>query len=235
MGSSRLTAQYMPFGDTALVVQFGEEISLEANVKVTALSRAIRDSSLEIEEVVPTYRSLLVRYNPMKITYEQMALRIRNTVENFKVSAEEEATSEIRVPIVYGGVYGPDLKFVAEYHGLDEKEVVRLHRSKHYRVFMIGFVAGFPYLGQVPNEIATPRLETPRLKVPAGSVGIAERQTGIYPREAPGGWRIIGRTPLQLFNPTWQRPSLMKAGDIVKFEPIRESEFKHYFLPEKKP
>ncbi|MGB9741480.1 MAG: 5-oxoprolinase subunit B family protein, partial [Candidatus Bathyarchaeales archaeon] len=101
-----------------------------------------------------------------------------------------------------------------------------LHSEREYRVYMIGFVAGFPYLGEVPDEIATPRLETPRIKVPAGSVGIAEKQTGIYPCEAPGGWRIIGRTPLKLFNPLQQSPALLRSGDMVKFKPISESEFK---------
>lgn len=128
--------------------------------------------------------------------------------------------------MVYGGEYGPDIGFVAEYHGITEEMVVKLHSEREYRVYMIGFVAGFPYLGEVPDEIATPRLETPRLKVPAGSVGIAEKQTGIYPCEASGGWKIIGRTPLKLFNPLQQPPALLRPGDIVKIKPIYENEFK---------
>ncbi|MEM4479759.1 MAG: 5-oxoprolinase subunit PxpB [Candidatus Bathyarchaeia archaeon] len=141
----------------------------------------------------------------------------------------EEKGRKFIIPVVYGGVYGPDLKDVAEYHGLTEDQVIEVHSGRFYRVYMIGFVAGFPYLGEVSEEIATPRLETPRPKVPAGSVGIADKQTGIYPCEAPGGWRIIGRTPLKLFDPNWQPPALLRPGDIVKFTPISEEEFKEFF------
>ena len=133
---------------------------------------------------------------------------------------------EYTIPVVYGGEYGPDLEYVAEYHGLTTERVIKLHSQKKYRVYMIGFIAGFPYLGELPEEIATPRLEKPRLKVSAGSVGIAERQTGIYPCETPGGWRIIGRTPIKLFNSFQQPPALLKAGDIVKFKSISEKEFR---------
>jgi inhibitor of KinA len=141
-------------------------------------------------------------------------------------STAEVVGRKVRVPVVYGGEYGPDLNHVARFHKLTEEQVVRLHSESEYRVYMIGFVAGFPYLGAVPDEIATPRLETPRLKVPAGSVGIAEKQTGIYPCEAPGGWQIIGRTPLELFDSLRQPPALVEPGDIVKFGPISEEEFK---------
>ena len=133
---------------------------------------------------------------------------------------------KIVVPVVYGGEYGPDLGSVARYHGLLEEQVVKLHSEREYRVYMIGFVAGFPYLGEVPDEIATPRLGTPRLKVPAGSVGIAEKQTGVYPCEAPGGWRIIGRTPLKLFDSVRQPPALLESGDVVRFEAISEERFR---------
>ncbi|MGC8939889.1 MAG: 5-oxoprolinase subunit PxpB [Candidatus Bathyarchaeia archaeon] len=221
------SARYLPFGDSALVIEFGDEISLEANQKVIALNKAVLKANIiGVEETVPTYRSLLIRYNPLRITYEQLVFQIKDVEKNLDKLTVGTEGRRIVVPVVYGGEYGPDLSFVAQYHGITEETVVRLHSEREYRVYMIGFVAGFPYLGEVPDEIATPRLETPRIKVPAGSVGIAEKQTGIYPCEAPGGWRIIGRTPLKLFNPLQQSPALLRSGDMVKFKPISESEFK---------
>jgi KipI family sensor histidine kinase inhibitor len=223
---SYASTRYLPFGDTALLIEFGDAISLELNRKVVALNEAILKADvLGIEELVPTYRSLLVRYDPLKTTYEKLVFRIKE-VEEKMTESTTVVGRKVSVPVVYGGEYGPDLNHVARYHKLTEEQVVRLHSESEYRVYMIGFVAGFPYLGSVPDEIATPRLETPRLKVPAGSVGIAEKQTGIYPCEAPGGWQIIGRTPLELFDSLRQPPALLEPGDIVKFEPITEEEFK---------
>ncbi|MGQ9530081.1 MAG: 5-oxoprolinase subunit PxpB [Candidatus Bathycorpusculaceae bacterium] len=220
------SARYMPFGDSALLVEFGEEISLEANQKVIALNEAISKANIiGVEETVPTYRSLLIRYNPLKTTYEQLVFQVKDIEKNLEFATEKEGR-KIIIPVVYGGEYGPDISYVAQYHGITEEKVVELHSERDYRVYMIGFVAGFPYLGEVSDEIATPRLETPRLKVPAGSVGIAEKQTGIYPCEAPGGWRIIGRTPLKLFDPLQKPPTLLRPGDTVKFKPISEKEFK---------
>jgi len=218
--------KYMPFGDTALVVELGNAISLEANSKVLALNEAVLKAKIEgIEEIVTTYRSLLIRYNPLKTTYEQLAFHIKDIAQVLEKKSLEIEGKKIIVPVAYGGEYGPDLSYVAKHHGLSEGQVVKLHSGREYRVYMIGFVAGFPYLGEVPDEIATPRLETPRLKVPAGSVGIAEKQTGIYPCEAPGGWRVIGRTPVKIFDPQQEPPALIKPGDRVKFKPISKKEF----------
>lgn len=223
------SARYLPFGDTALLVEFGETISLEANKKVVALNEAILRSQLRgVEELVPTYRSLLVRYSLLKTTYEQLVFYVEELEKQLAESLRKLKSRTVHVPVVYGGEYGPDIDYVAKSHGLTEKQVVKVHSERDYRVFMIGFVAGFPYLGEVSDKIATPRLETPRLKVPAGSVGIAENQTGIYPVEAPGGWRIIGRTPIRLFNPLQQRPALLKSGDIVRFKPVSEKELKTF-------
>lgn len=200
---------------------------MEINRKVLALDQALARKEISgIEECVPTYRSLLIRYNPLKISYEELVFQIRD-LENFipQTVLKEEKVKKKVIPVVYGGKYGPDLKNVAETHGLTEEEVIRIHSAKPYRVYMTGFIAGFPYLGVVDDAIATPRLKTPRIRVPAGSVGIAEKQTGIYPCEAPGGWQIIGRTPLKLFDPFKQPPTLLKPGDTVKFKPITEREF----------
>lgn len=218
-------ARYAPLGDSALLVEFGEAISPEVNHKVKALDTAVGRSRIHgIEELVPTYCSLLIRYDPSSTSYEQLVFRIRD-LERMLQPIEETCGRIIDVPVVYGGLYGPDLAYVAQCHGLSERQVSRLHFKREYHVYMIGFVAGFPYLGDVADEIATPRLETPRLRVLAGSVGIAEKQTGIYPCEAPGGWRIIGRTPLRLFDVHWEPPALLKPGDIVRFKPISELEF----------
>lgn len=221
------SARYLPFGDIALLVEFGNKIDLAANRKVIALNEAILEANIQgVEETVPTYRSLLIRYDPEKVAYEHLVAQIKEIERKLRDTLPQKRTRKVTIPVVYGGVYGPDLKDVAEYHGLTENQVAEIHSGKEYRVYMIGFVAGFPYLGEAPEEIATPRLATPRLKVPAGSVGIAERQTGIYPCEAPGGWRIIGRTPIKLFDANWNPPALLKPGDIVRFVPISEGEFK---------
>ena len=220
-------ARYMPFGDNGLLIEFGDVISLEVNRRVIALSEAIIGAKIQgVEELVPTYRSLFVRYNASKISCEQLVFRIKDVEKTMEERSMEKVGRKIIIPVVYGGEYGPDLTDVARFHGLTEEQVVKIHSGREYRVYMVGFVAGFPYLGEVADEIATPRLETPRLKVPAGSVGIAEKQTGIYSCEAPGGWRIIGRTPLRLFNLLKQPPVLLQLGDIVKFKPISEKEFR---------
>jgi len=221
------SARYIPFGDSALIVEFGDAIDLNVNSKVVALNEALLSASIKgVEELIPTYRSLLIRYNPAIIAYEQLVACIKEIEKNVEEKPLKAGGRKLIVPVIYGGTYGPDLGYVAQYHGLTEEQVIRYHSGKDYRVYMIGFVAGFPYLGDVPEEIATPRLETPRLKVPAGSVGIAEKQTGIYPCEAPGGWRIIGRTPIKLFDPHQQPPALLKPGDMVKFEPVSVEDYK---------
>lgn len=223
----RLSAKYFPLGDNAIVVEFGDTISLAINSKVIALSEAISRAKIHgVEELVPTYRSLLIRYNPSATTYRQLSIHIKKIEKELHGTNAKAKGKKVIIPVVYGGEYGPDLTYVAQYHNISEEQVITLHSKTEYHVYMIGFVAGFPYMGEVPDEIATPRLEKPRLKVPAGSVGIAEKQTGIYPCEAPGGWRIIGRTPLKLFDPQEQPPALLIPGDTVKFKPISEEAFK---------
>jgi len=217
----------MPFGDAALLVEFGETMSLETNRKVINLNDAILKAGIKaVEELVPTYRSLLIRYDPQETSYEQIVFRVKDLEKTWERYAGRLEGRKTIVPVVYGEEYGPDLGHVARVHGLTEEQVIRLHSGREYRVYMIGFVAGFPYLGEVADEIATPRLETPRLKVPRGSVGIAERQTGIYPREAPGGWQIVGRTPLRLFDPQREPPALLKPGDTVEFRSISLGEYR---------
>jgi KipI family sensor histidine kinase inhibitor len=220
------STRYLPFGDSALVVEFSSSISRKANQKVVTLASVLRQAGLDgLEELVPTYRSLLVRYDPLKIDVDLLVSMIKHLQKGLNSLKPSSRSRSFTVPVVYGRKYGPDLSYVGEVHGLTEDEVIKKHTENGYRVYMIGFVAGFPYLGEVPDEIATPRLETPRLKLPAGSVGIAEKQTGIYPREAPGGWRIIGRTAIKLFDPRLEPPALLSPGDTVRFRSVSEEEY----------
>ncbi len=218
-------ARYLLLGDSALTVEFGDEISPEINSRVTAMDHAIRKARIDgVEETVPTYRSLMVRYDPAIIDFRNLVSTIRE-LETVKSSLGQQANKRIEIPVIYGEEYGPDLEFVADYHNITSESVIELHVSRSYRVYMIGFIAGFPYMGKVPTEIITPRLENPRLKVPAGSVGIAGEQTGIYPREAPGGWRILGRTPMKLFDVNMDPPAMLTPGDIVKFKSIGKDDY----------
>jgi len=212
-------------GDHGLLLEFGDEISRQINIKVRRMSLAIRAEAMEgIVETVPTYRSLLVHYNPEILSVEALRkslIRIEEALQQIPLP-EPKLT---RIPVVYGGIYGPDLEDVAKYHRTSLEEVIRLHCSNPYLIYMIGFVPGYPYMGELPQELAIPRLKTPRLSVPKGSVAIAQRQTGIYSMESPGGWRILGRTPVELFDPGKDPPALLHMGDFVQFYSISEKEF----------
>jgi len=174
---------------------------------------------------VPAYSSLAVIYDPTLIDFGG----VKRAVEGVEASAESFEGELVEIPVVYGGEYGPDLEFVAKHSGLSVDEVIEIHSKPVYRVYFLGFLPGFAYLGGMDERIAAPRLERPRLKVPSGSVGIAGKQTGIYPIESPGGWRLIGRTPLRLFNPEKEPPTLLQPGDRVKFVPVDEYEFRELY------
>ncbi|MEC2075254.1 5-oxoprolinase subunit PxpB [Metabacillus fastidiosus] len=220
--------KFRPFGDSAVT---------------TDLSKNNRDGRLITEqiekrpfkgliEIVPGFTTITVYYDPF-IVYQicngespfrfvEMKLRqIINEIDEKKIYSSRE----IMIPVCYGGDLGPDLENVAKYHHLTKEEVINLHISKEYVVHMIGFAPGFPYLSGLSKKIATPRKDTPRTLIPEGSVGIGGEQTGIYPLESPGGWNLIGRTPLMLFNPNANIPSLLQAGDIIRFQPITCKEF----------
>lgn len=220
--------RFFLMGDRGLLLQFGEKICPEVNQKVRKVALAIQEESIEgIVETVPSYRSLFILYNPLVVSIEDLKRRLEGIEEGLQhISIEEQKL--IRIPVAYGGVYGPDLGYVARYHQLSSEEVIRLHCSRLYLIYMIGFIPGFPYMGELPEVLVTPRLKTPRLSVPGGSVGIAQSQTGIYPIESPGGWQIIGRTPVKLFVPEKEPPALLRMGDFVQFYPIREDEFQDY-------
>jgi KipI family sensor histidine kinase inhibitor len=205
-------------GDAAILVELGDALDAALNARVHALARRV-ETLRGVTAVVPGYATLLVEYDPAQCEYDALCHEIQNAL-HIGGAAAVNHTRVIEIPVQYGGEYGPDLEFVARHNGITPEEVVNVHARTTYQVFMLGFAPGFPYLGVVDEKIAAPRLETPRKRVPAGSVGIAGRQTGIYPRESPGGWRLIGRTDVQLFDPTREEPTLLRAGDHVRFVPI---------------
>ncbi len=207
-------------GDSALVIEFGDEINQEVNRKVHALADALGKSSLPgLGEAVPTYRSLLIHYDPLCLSCDEVKAFVLEVLQKCEEKSPPKARV-VEIPVVYGGEFGPDIEFVAEHNGLSVEKVISLHSGVTYTVYMLGFTPGFAYLGGMPEAIATPRLETPRTLVPAGSVGIAGEQAGIYPIATPGGWRLIGRTPLKFFGPERDPPTLLKAGDLVRFVPM---------------
>ncbi len=212
--------KFLAAGDRAIAIELGDEISIECNRRVHSLHRAIaRQRPPGIVDLIPTYRSLLVEYDATQVSYEDMKARLGD-IRGGAAEMPDDDTTVVHLPVLYGGEYGPDLEFVARNAGMDIEEVIHLHSDTEYPVYMMGFTPGFPYLGGMSERIATPRLSTPRGVIPAGSVGIAEAQTGVYPIESPGGWRLIGRTPLRLFDVARTPPSLIDAGDRVRFVPL---------------
>jgi inhibitor of KinA len=215
----------VPAGDSALIVEFDEKIDLEVNARTIACAEAIQGARLAgVRDVVPTYRSVAVYFDPLRTDHDALIGCLEREAAR-PPAASAIARAPVRIPVCYGGELGPDLAAVASFAGMPEAEVVRLHTAAIYRVFMLGFVAGFAYLGIVDERIAMPRQATPRVKVPLGSVGIAGVQTGVYPAETPGGWQLIGRTPVKPFDPSREDPFLMKAGDAVQFYAIERSEY----------
>jgi len=226
LGSAAYPAlRFLLQGDTALTVELGDRVDLDVNRRARVLSEALSSARIPgIVEVISAFCSFTVVYDPAAIKAGEIAEAILR-IHGSGVSREEAPTRLIRVPVIYGGEYGPDLDSVAEYAGLTPKEVVQIHAKATYVCCMMGFLAGFPYLYGVPHAIAAPRLPTPRKRTAAGSVGIAQELTGIYPVESPGGWRIIGRTPLRLFDTAKQPPHLFAPGDLVRFVPVSEQEY----------
>jgi KipI family sensor histidine kinase inhibitor len=211
-------------GDRSFLVELGGKISPEVNRRVQFLMRQIEQMRLPgVRELAPGYRSLLVIFDPLAIAAAQLKERIAE-IHLQQTAGSLPAAKLLTVPVFYGGEYGPDLEGVADHLHKSCEEVIRLHTETIYRVYMIGFTPGYPYLGELPASLAVPRRSTPRTRVPKGSVAIAQRQTGIYPVESPGGWQIIGWTPIELFDPSRRLPSLLEMGDQVKFEAVRQAE-----------
>jgi inhibitor of KinA len=214
-----------PAGDQALLVEFGDEISPRINRRVHEFARQAALRKIPgVGEVVPSYASVLVYYDPRLLSFSETASWLKAFLP-FKPSESDSPPQVKEVPVWYGGEFGPDICFVAEHNQISIDEVIRLHTGERYLVYVVGFSPGFAAMGSVPLKIQAPRLETPRTRVPAGSVGIGGRQTGIYAVESPGGWQLIGRTPLALFELHRNPPSFFQAGDYARFYPIDEKEF----------
>jgi len=221
-------------GDRGVLVEYGDAISPEINIKVRSMAMAIAEEKpVGIVEVIPTYRSLLLVYDPLATDLKSLEDALQS-MESRLDQLEIPLPRTVEIPVSYGGDLGPDIEFVAQAHNLTVEDVITIHSSAVYQIYMIGFTPGFPFLGGLPEELHTPRLETPRPLVPAGSVGIANNQTGIYPIDSPGGWRLIGRTPLSLFSPWKENPFLYRTGDMIKFVRISEKEYQR-ILSEGKP
>lgn len=215
-----------PVGDRAISIDFGQVIDPIINRHIRQTIERIKELQLDgIIELVSTYCALLVEYDAMLYSYSEICNIIEPTLEEGMTNTTNELVTVVEVPTVYGGEFGPDLSFVASHNHLSEDEVISIHSGTDYLVYMLGFIPGFTYLGGMDPRIATPRLSSPRTLIPAGSVGIAGEQTGTYPSDSPGGWQIIGRTPVTMYDMSKAQAALLKAGDYVRYVPIDESEF----------
>jgi inhibitor of KinA len=215
----------VPAGDSAIVVEFEERIDPVINARAIRLAEAIEGEAIAgVRDIVPTYRSVAVHFDPLRTDYDRLLTALREHAGR-PPQAASAPRPPIRIPVCYGGELGPDLPVVARFGNVSEAEAIRIHIHTVYRVFMLGFVPGFAYMGIVDARIAAPRHPTPRIRVPSGAVGIAGVQTGIYPAETPGGWQLIGRTRVKPFDPARRDPFPLKAGDAVQFYAIDRVEY----------
>jgi KipI family sensor histidine kinase inhibitor len=213
-------------GDSVLIALFEERIDHAVNARVIAAAARVRAQEVPgVRDVVPTFRSVAVYFDPLRTDLEALTACLEAAAAARPAPPPPEAERAVRIPVCYGGEFGPDLGDVAAFAGLPEADVIARHVRPVYRTFMLGFVPGFAYLGSVDPRIAAPRRATPRRRVPAGSVGIAGPQTGIYPSETPGGWQIVGRTPREMLDVSRDTPALLKPGDLVQFYAIDAGEF----------
>ncbi|MYL71519.1 5-oxoprolinase subunit PxpB [Halobacillus litoralis] len=234
IGGIFLNISIHPLGDQALLIDFGEAINEETNQQVRQAAAHLEKQKPDwMIEYIPAFSTLTILYNPYYIAkqlrsqellpYEWARTKVLDLLS--QTSSHHSEGRTIEIPVCYGGEWGPDLSFVASHNSMSEEEVIDAHMKGDYLVYMIGFAPGFPYIGGMDKKIAAPRRDDPRLSIPSGSVGIAGEQTGVYPIETPGGWQLIGRTPLKLFEPDRESPSLLQAGDRIHFKRISEAEY----------
>ncbi len=217
--------RFLLSGDTSLTLEFGNEISPAINSQVRALSVLLEQSHIPgVTEWVPTYRSIMIHYDPSIVRYGVLVAELQRILDSMD-SVQLPPSMVLEIPVLYGGEAGPDLEFVAQNSGKTTEEVIALHSSTEYLIYMLGFTPGFTYLGGLDPSLTTPRLANPRVKIPAGSVGIAGAQTGVYPIDSPGGWQLIGLTPVRMYDPNRTVPILPKAGQYIQFHPIDQQEF----------
>lgn len=219
--------QFSPVGDQALVAEFSDKVEKSANQWIRQVIVYMeKNKEKGIIELVPTYSSLLVLYDPMVLSYYECCQLVEVASHTGVGSAGSGAVRIIEIPTVYGGAFGPDMQTVMAHTGLSEQDVIKIHSKTDYLVYMLGFIPGFTYLGGMDERLNTPRLTSPRTTIPAGSVGIAGSQTGMYPSDSPGGWQLIGRTPLKLYNDKKEPPTIINAGDYVRYVSIDEQQYK---------
>jgi KipI family sensor histidine kinase inhibitor len=219
-----MSARFLPSGDSAVVVEFGERIDRGLSDRVLRLAERVRRAAVAgVIETVPTFRSLLIHYDPLVTDGSSLVAAVRQLLDS---GVEETRRARLwRIPVCYAPSHAPDLEDVARRTGLGTGEVVRLHHGTRYHIYMVGFVPGFPYMGDLPSALVLPRRTDPRTRVPPGSIAIAMTMTGIYPLESPGGWHLVGTTPARLFDPRRPRPVALGPGDAVQFEPVTAAEF----------
>ena len=219
-----MDVRFLLAGDTALVVEFGDRVDRALSDGVLRLSARVRACAIPgVVETVPTYRSLLVHYDPRVTDSTRLEAAIKELLQE---NADHPPAARVwRIPACYAANYAPDLEDVAQHAGLSVDEIVRIHSTTRFHVYMVGFVPGFPYMGDLPASLVLPRRIDPRVRVPAGSIATAVGQTAIYPVESPGGWHLIGATPIRVFDPAAASPALFSPGDQVRFDPIDVSEF----------
>ncbi len=237
--SADASARFERASDQSLLIYFGGEakksrakarplqsgFTIQANEQVRRFLRLLElEPVAGVRNLHPAYCSLLVKFDALKWRHEKLEKELRTYLARL-TKVKLPAPRHVEIPVCYGGEFGPDLEGVAALHGMTQERIIELHTSATYRVYFLGFVPGFAYLGELPQELVTPRLATPRKKVPAGSVGIAGNQTGVYPFETPGGWRLLGRTPLAMFRTDRKDLSLLSIGDRVRFVPVSRQEF----------
>jgi inhibitor of KinA len=226
------TPRFLPLGDGALSVEFGRAIHRSLNKKVQALFGRLRETPFPgLLDLIPSYRSLLVQFDPIVISWEEVTANLLQVLAELTESPREETCSLVEIPVCYGGAFGPDLPEVSSCLGLTPEEVIAIHSNTVYHIYMIGFTPGFPFLGGLDPRLFVPRKKIPREKVPAGSVGLAGQQTGVYSMDSPGGWQLIGRTPLKLFDLRRPDPIYLKAGQQLRFRPLEAEEFEDYPHP----
>lgn len=217
--------KFVPAGDSAMLINFGDCISPEINQKITLVIKLMKEQHIEgVVDIIPAFCSLLINYDLRIINYDLLEKRMRQLVK-IEMTGEAVTKRIVEIPVCYGGEYGPDIENVANKAGISIEEVIRIHTSKDYLIYMLGFMPGFCFLGGLEEKIHTPRLANPRIKIRAGSVGIGGAQTGIYPLDSPGGWQLLGLTPVKVYDPDREIPILYQAGDYVRFVQIDEKEF----------